>query len=178
MDYPRYGVSCPACRLCCSTSARVWNSYAPIWNIVGGIKRVGTQLNQFQWLLEAEIAQRQDRGLDGLPPAFVQRYTLTRTPTANTILTLRADAGRERVAAMMFLIHGASATYHIGWTSEAGRDAYAHNLILWKAIEELKARGIQQLDLGGVNTIRSAGVARFKLRTGGKLVTLAGSYLL
>lgn len=142
------------------------------------VERVGTQLNQFQWLLEAEIAQRQDRGLDGLPPAFVQRYTLTRTPAASTILTLRADAGRERVAAMMFLIHGASATYHIGWTSDAGRDAHAHNLILWKAIEELKARGIQQLDLGGVNTIRSAGVARFKLRTGGKLVTLAGSYLL
>jgi lipid II:glycine glycyltransferase (peptidoglycan interpeptide bridge formation enzyme) len=78
---------------------------------------------------------------------------------------------------MMFLLHGASATYHIGWTTEAGRDAYAHNLILWKAIEELKARGIQQLDLGSVNTIRSAGVARFKLRTGGSVLTLAGSYL-
>lgn len=141
------------------------------------VERVGTQPNQFRWLLEAEIAQRQDRGLDGLPPAFVERYTLTRTTAASTILTLRADAGRERVAAMMFLLHGASATYHIGWTSEAGRDAHAHNLILWKAIEELKARGIQQLDLGGVNTIRSAGVARFKLRTGGRLVTLAGSYL-
>lgn len=142
------------------------------------VERVGTQLNQFRWLLEADIVQRQDRGLDGLPPAFVERYTLTRSSAASTLLTLRADAGRERVAAMMFLIHGASATYHIGWTSDAGRDAHAHNLILWKAIEELKARGIQQLDLGGVNTIRSAGVARFKLRTGGKLVTLAGSYLL
>jgi lipid II:glycine glycyltransferase (peptidoglycan interpeptide bridge formation enzyme) len=142
------------------------------------VERVGVQPNQFRWLLEADIAQRQDRGLDGLPPAFVERYPLTRTSAASTILTLRADAGRERVAAMMFLIHGASATYHIGWTTDAGRDAHAHNLILWKAIEELKARGIQQLDLGGVNTIRSAGVARFKLRTGGKLVTLAGSYLL
>lgn len=142
------------------------------------VQRVGVQLNQFRWLLEADIAQRQARGLDGLPPAFVERYTLTRTAAASTLLTLRADAGRERVAAMMFLLHGASATYHIGWTTDAGRDAYAHNLILWKAIEELKARGIQQLDLGGVNTIRSAGVARFKLRTGGKLLTLAGSYLL
>ena len=141
------------------------------------IHRVGTQLNQFRWLLEADVAQRKERGLDGLPPAFVERYTLTRQPAASTLLTLRADAGRERVAAMMFLLHGASATYHIGWTTEAGRDAYAHNLILWKALEELKARGIQQLDLGGVNTIRSAGVARFKLRTGGKLLTLAGSYL-
>jgi lipid II:glycine glycyltransferase (peptidoglycan interpeptide bridge formation enzyme) len=152
------------------------NGLPAIRRVVTGMSTV--LLNQFQWLLEAEIAQRQDRGLDGLPPAFVQRYTLTRTPAASTLLTLRADAGRERVAAMMFLLHGASATYHIGWTSEAGRDAHAHNLILWKAIEELKARGIQQLDLGGVNTIRSAGVARFKLRTGGKLVTLAGSYLL
>jgi hypothetical protein len=142
------------------------------------VERVGTQLNQFQWLLEADIAQRQDRGLDGLPPAFVQRYTLTRQSAGSTLLTLRADAGRERVAAMMFLLHGASATYHIGWTTDAGRDAHAHNLILWKAIEELKARGIRQLDLGGVNTIRSAGVARFKLRTGGRLLTLAGSYLI
>lgn len=142
------------------------------------VQRVGTQLNQFRWLLEADIAQRQARGLDGLPPAFVERYTLTRKSAASTLLTLRADAGRERIAAMMFLLHGASATYHIGWTTDAGRDAHAHNLILWKAIEELKVLGIQQLDLGGVNTIRSAGVARFKLRTGGKLLTLAGSYLL
>lgn len=141
------------------------------------VQRVGTQLNQFRWLLEADIAQRKDRGLDGLPPAFVERYTLTRAAAASTLLTLRADAGRERIAAMMFLLHGAAATYHIGWTTDAGRDAHAHNLILWRAIEELKARGIQQLDLGGVNTIRSAGVARFKLRTGGRLLTLAGSYL-
>jgi hypothetical protein len=32
------------------------------------------------------------------------------------------------------------------------------------------------LDLGGVNTIRSAGVARFKISTGGRVVTYAGSF--
>ena len=48
---------------------------------------------------------------------------------------------------------------------------------MWsKAMEELKARGIRRLDLGGVNTIRSAGIARFKMSTGGEVVTLAGTY--
>ncbi len=142
------------------------------------IQRVGTNPNQFRWLLEAEMAQRGHKGLDGLPPAFFERYGLARPQAASTMLTLRADAGRDRIAAMMFLIHGHSATYHIGWTSDKGRDLHAHNLILWKGIEELKARGIRQLDLGGVNTVRSAGIARFKISTGGKVLTLAGSYLL
>ncbi len=142
------------------------------------VQRVGTNPSQFRWLLEAEMAQRGSKGLDGLPLAFFERYGIARTPAADAMLTLRADVGRERVAAMMFLIHGDVATYQIGWTSEQGRDLHAHNLILWKGIEELKARGLRQLDLGGVNTIRSAGIARFKISTGGKVVTLAGSYLL
>jgi lipid II:glycine glycyltransferase (peptidoglycan interpeptide bridge formation enzyme) len=78
---------------------------------------------------------------------------------------------------MMFLIHGEAATYQVGWTSDKGRDLHAHNLILWKGIEALKERGIRMLDLGGVNTIRSAGIARFKMSTGGKVLTLAGTYI-
>jgi len=36
---------------------------------------------------------------------------------------------------------------------------------------------VRTLDLGGVDTARGAGLARFKLGTGGAVVTLAGSYL-
>jgi len=32
--------------------------------------------------------------------------------------------------------------------------------------------------LGGVNTQRSAGIARFKIGTGGEVVSLSGTYLL
>ena len=78
---------------------------------------------------------------------------------------------------MMFLIHGQAATYQVGWTSEAGRDMHAHNLILWRGIEELRERGVRMLDLGGVNTIRSAGIARFKISTGGRVLTCAGTYI-
>lgn len=41
----------------------------------------------------------------------------------------------------------------------------------------LRADGIATLDLGGVNTERGAGLARFKLGTGGRVHQLAGSFL-
>ena len=150
--------------------------------LVGGeasemtIHRVGTNPGQFRWVLEAEMQQRSDKGLEGLPLDFFEHYVSSRPNPAKTILTLRADMGRDRIAAMMFLIHGEAAIYHVGWTTEQGRDYHAHNLILWKAMEELKSRGIRRLDLGGVNTIRSAGIARFKMSTGGDVLTLAGTY--
>jgi lipid II:glycine glycyltransferase (peptidoglycan interpeptide bridge formation enzyme) len=89
---------------------------------------------------------------------------------------LRADIGRDRVAGMMFLLHGQAATYQIGWANDAGRDAYAHNLLLYKGMEALKERGVRCLDMGGINTGRSAGIARFKITSGAQVVTLAGTF--
>jgi lipid II:glycine glycyltransferase (peptidoglycan interpeptide bridge formation enzyme) len=78
---------------------------------------------------------------------------------------------------MMFLIHGQAATYQVGWSNDQGRDLNAHNLLLWQAMTELSARGVRVLDLGGVNTGRSAGLARFKIGTGGQVHQLAGTFL-
>jgi lipid II:glycine glycyltransferase (peptidoglycan interpeptide bridge formation enzyme) len=141
------------------------------------VHRVGTNEGQYRWLLDIEKQQRVDKQLEGLPIPFFDMYVQSRKQPAKNILTLRSDVGRDRIAAMMFLIHGEAATYQVGWTSDQGRELNAHHLILWRAIEELRERGIRVLDLGGVNTIRSAGVARFKMRTGGKILTLAGTYI-
>jgi len=73
-------------------------------------------------------------------------------------------------------VHGQAATYQIGWTNDAGRNAYAHNLLLYKGMEALKERGIRSLDMGGINTGRSAGIARFKITSGAQVVTLAGTF--
>jgi len=141
------------------------------------VHKVGTNPAQYRWLLEQENQQREQRGFQGLPVGFMDHYIQSRKSPARTVLTLRADQGRERVAAMMFLLHGSVATYQVGWSDDKGRELNAHNLLLWHAIEALKQRGIRQLDLGGVNTARSAGIARFKLGTGGQPVILAGTYL-
>jgi lipid II:glycine glycyltransferase (peptidoglycan interpeptide bridge formation enzyme) len=78
---------------------------------------------------------------------------------------------------MLFLIHGQTATYHIGWQDEAGRDAGAHPLLLWRAMGMLAERGVRWLDLGGVDTGPGAGIARFKLGTGGQVLTLPGTFV-
>jgi len=141
------------------------------------VQRLGANPAQFRWLLEQEDAMREQRGVEGLPAGFIERYMTARKSAAHTVLTLRADHQGERVAAMMFLLHGTAATYQIGWSNDTGRQLNAHNLLLWQAIDALQQRGVRLLDLGGVNTQRSAGIARFKLGTGGRVLTLAGTYL-
>ena len=141
------------------------------------VQRMGANSAQLSWLLEQEERMREQRGIEGLPLEFIERYVASRVSAAQTVLSVRADHQGERVAAMMFLLHGSAATYQVGWSNEVGRQHNAHNLLLWQAIETLKHRGVRLLDLGGVNTQRSAGIARFKLGTGGRLLTLAGTYL-
>lgn len=140
------------------------------------VHRVGTNVGQYRWLMDAEQQQRENRGLQGMPLHFVDAYIASRKQPSHNVLTMRADIGRDRVAGMMFLLHGQAATYQIGWSSDAGRDAHAHNLLLYKGMEALKERGIRSLDMGGMNTGRSAGIARFKISTGAQVLTLAGTF--
>jgi hypothetical protein len=158
------------------------------------VARVGAKPAQYRWLLDHELAQRRRRGYIALPDGFVEAWQTAvggaggaggvgakaGRPAADRgepVLTLRADLGRDAAAGMLFLVHGEAATYQIGWVGDAGRELGAHNLLLWHAMLELRERGVRTLDLGGVDTARGAGLARFKLGTGGEVVTLAGSYL-
>lgn len=146
------------------------------------VQKAGVKPAQYRWLLEAEQTQRQKRGYRAMPLEMTERWQDAKADGANGdkgagIAVYRADVGRDVAAGMLFLIHGKRATYHVGWTSDEGRRNAAHNLILWTAMKELKARGIAQLDLGGVNTQSGAGIARFKLEAGGKVLLRAGGFV-
>lgn len=80
------------------------------------------------------------------------------------------------MASMLFLRHGRTASYYIGWADEEGRKSNAHNRLLWEALSTMKQSGITDLDLGGINTHDLPGISRFKLGTGGRVLTLAGTY--
>ena len=49
--------------------------------------------------------------------------------------------------------------------------------LVTQQIEQLKQRGIDKLDLGGVNTHDLPGISRFKISTGGEVITYAGGYV-
>ena len=139
------------------------------------IVRNGTKPAQLAWLMGAEEAQRQDRGYRATPAALVPAY-LDAKGDRDAALVLRADIGKTKAAAMLFLVHGCAATYHMGWLNREVKAPGAHNLLMWDAIRRLREMGVLQLDLGGVNTVSGAGIARFKIGTGGEVVTRGGSW--
>ena len=142
----------------------------------------GHKPGQYQWLLDEELKQRAKKKYHGLPTSLVERWQEDKQRAKGGdkrggLRIYRADLGKEPAAAMMFLAHGAMATYHIGWSSDEGRKAGAHNLILWNAMMRLKEEGYSVLDLGGVNTASGAGIARFKLGAGGSLIQRPGVFV-
>lgn len=129
------------------------------------------------WLLAREREQRTSRRFFGLPTGFVESWIDRAGRDAASFALGRADHSGRTIAAMLFLIHGTSATYHIGWSDDLGRETNAHNRILWESIAHLRARGVARLDLGGVNTRSLPGISRFKLGTGGEVLRFCGTYL-
>ncbi len=87
-----------------------------------------------------------------------------------------ASLGPQPVAHMLFLSHGGRASYHIGHTTTRGKAECAHNLLLWRAFCDLARIGIETVDLGLLNP-RTAGLNRFKLRSGARQVQTGGTWL-
>ncbi len=126
------------------------------------------------WLLEAEAAQQRARRYRGYPPALARAMHAI-APQALRLFTLHGQDAP--IAAMLFACHGACASYHIGWNSLEGRRLSAHHLIMWEAICALRGRGARVIDMGTLDTERSADLARFKLGTGAKARPLGGTWM-
>jgi hypothetical protein len=122
-------------------------------------------------LIAEEMAQRRTRGYRNLPPGFTQALP----GEALRLWEWRKDG--EIGAAMVFVRHGRSATYHLGWASEAARQQGVHTVMLMAAASALQAEGVDWLDLGSVDTDRAPGLARFKLGTGAALRQLGATCL-
>lgn len=140
------------------------------------VRECGAHAVDYQWLIDAEGSQRVQRRYLALPAGFIPAFVAAHRKPSQAILTLAAEANGQRCAGMLFLLHGHTATYHLGWTNDTGRDHSAHNLLLWDAGKRLAERGIRWVDLGGVDTQENPGLARFKLGTGGRPVQWAGTF--
>jgi Acetyltransferase (GNAT) domain len=122
-------------------------------------------------LLAEEGKQRQARGYRSLPAGFSCAL-----PEGTLRLWEWRHAGTFG-AGMCFIVHGVSATYHLGWASDAAKATGVHRVMLMRAAEALRAEGVRWLDLGSVDTDRAPGLARFKLGTGAELRRLGATCL-
>ena len=126
------------------------------------------------WLLQSDQDQQRRNGFRGWPPALTHAFAST-NPTSTHVWTAYAQS--KPIAAIMMLRHGAVATYHIGWSSDAGRNVHAHCALIWRASRWLAAQGHSLLDLGGIETQHAPGLARFKLGTGAVPRALGGTWV-
>lgn len=150
--------------------ARTWRDH------LAGAERAGLAVRQggratLDALIRAEAAQRAERRYHALPEAFTRAL-----PPADLRLWEWRHGG-ELQAAMCFVVHGQSASYHLSWGSGLARRAGVHGLMLTWAAEALRDEGLRWLDLGSVDTERAPGLARFKLGTGARLHRLGATVL-
>jgi lipid II:glycine glycyltransferase (peptidoglycan interpeptide bridge formation enzyme) len=122
-------------------------------------------------LIAEEAAQRRTRGYRSLPPAFTHALP----PECLRLWEWRHNG--EIAAAMAFVRHGRSASYHLGWASDVARQPGVHTVMLMAAATALREEGVDWLDLGSVDTDRAPGLARFKLGTGATLHQLGATCL-
>lgn len=114
------------------------------------------------------------RGFAGASPQLLDALAQFSTQ-ANPMIIGKASKNGVMIALVMFLKHGQSATYQVGWSSDEGRRHCAHHLLLWRGRDVLQRYGVRQLDLGGVND-DNEGLKKFKQGTGARHSCLVGFY--
>lgn len=138
------------------------------------ISPLGKRPEKYAWLIERDEAQQKTSGYHAMPSVITRHYH--ERAGKGAVIGFAAQKDAERLGGMLFLRHGDNATYHVGWASEAGKAANVHNLLLWNAMRGLKKAGVRTLDLGGADTDANPGIARFKIGTGGRVLSLSGSW--
>ncbi|MDP6390696.1 MAG: GNAT family N-acetyltransferase [Alphaproteobacteria bacterium] len=138
--------------------------------------RSATGGRELDELLDRYAGLKRTRRFSG-PSAALIRAAAEGATRRGDFLVLEAGPPRAPRAAILLVRHGNAATYVIGWADDEGRQRGAGNLLLWRGLVALKQQGVGWLDLGGFNTDKMAGIARFKLGLGGAPYTLAGTFL-
>ncbi len=129
------------------------------------------------WLLDRYRGLLAEKGFGATPPALVETLAV-HAWRPDDLLVLRAVTEEsEAVAGILLARHGTSATYLIGWNGDEGRKRKANNLLLWRAVVELRRRGVGWLDLGGIDERLTPGIAAFKRGMNGEDYRLAGEFV-
>ena len=137
---------------------------------------VTERLSDLEWLATENAAYLRTKGLVGLAPEFL-RALAENSPPEERPLVIKALYDEKPVAGIVIARHARAATYLIGWSGPEGRKIYANQLLLWTALEYLKANGYKWFDLGGIDYHANVRVADFKNSMGGSTYDLVGEFI-
>ncbi|WP_456389006.1 GNAT family N-acetyltransferase [Profundibacter sp.] len=127
------------------------------------VRHVACPRNALTALLKTDHQQQGAKSYRALPAAFTLQWQRI-NPDDLRLITVSLSGCT--IATALFIRHGNTATYHIAHTTDAGRKLSAGRLALWRAFTDFANDGLRQIDLGQIDTVNAAGLARFKLGTG------------
>jgi len=126
------------------------------------------------WLLDRYKQMMKDKSFKG---PSVELYIDLHSLNKNNLYVFQAWLDGQAVAGILIVRHGTSCTYQIGWNSSIGRKVYSNNMLLWNAVLEMKQHGCIFFDMGGIDTVNTPGIAKFKHGLGGEEYTLVGEWI-
>jgi CelD/BcsL family acetyltransferase involved in cellulose biosynthesis len=136
----------------------------------------GTDLDRFEQVARMSDSLRARKGFElDLDARFYAEVQSELREQDRLVVGLVLKDGTP-VAGNITAIHGDTAVYLIGASTEAGLGCKAGYLMHWRTIELLRDRGLPWYDLGGIDPVANPGVTSFKLRTNGFDVTAAAPF--
>lgn len=125
-------------------------------------------------LMELHTADKQKRNYKDSGDAIVKELGALKC----IVSYIAMDHDSKILSFVMIVLHGrTSCTYLIGWNSDWGYKYNLNRKLLWNALVDMKSRGIQYFDLGGIDMINTPQVASFKLGMNSDLYELLGEYI-
>jgi CelD/BcsL family acetyltransferase involved in cellulose biosynthesis len=136
----------------------------------------GTEPDRFEQVASMSEAMRARKGFEvDLDAGFYADVQRDCDEQDQLVVGLVLKDGTP-VAGNITAVHGDTAVYLVGASSEAGLECKAGYAMHWRTIELLRERGLLWYDLGGIDPVANPGVTSFKLRTNGFDVTAAGPF--
>jgi lipid II:glycine glycyltransferase (peptidoglycan interpeptide bridge formation enzyme) len=158
----------------------IWASFDPKYrnharkaDKVGATLEVSGDDGAFEWMLERHRENMRQKGFSGTDIGFLRR--LRSAAGAENMLVFKVVRDGEPVSGGIVYRFGRTAEYYVGWVGQAGRDIAAGNHMLWRMALEMKQRGCEALDVGGMSGAEK--YSQFKPGTNPAQYDLAGEWM-
>ncbi len=136
--------------------------------------RAGTGDDLFASFLESHVRMRDKTGPAAMVPPDLLDALHRLHPGGHPLETFLAYQGGVLLGGVLMVRYGGACEYLAGNVSDAGRALSAGQLLLWRAVETMKAKGLRRFDLGGLDEVLTPpGIFRFKSGLGGTPYRLA-----
>jgi hypothetical protein len=126
--------------------------------------------------LEEEYQRlKEEKNFDGIPKALLDEMVAQHGPRWEAREFFACKDGR-RVGGSLWIGHGDTFTYLVGWSSDEGRKLLSSYVLFWHAMMYYRNLGYRYFDVGGLDAATPKGVAQFKRHLKGESYTLAGEF--